>query len=83
MVESNLPDINSDVWEEIINGRKAISFDFLAANILTQHFQDLYANGANKEDLQIYALQLRELFVRNSELPSVKNDIYKINRMVS
>jgi hypothetical protein len=82
MSTAMIPDVSNGIWEKIINGQETISFEFMAANILTRHIQGLYASEADKEHLQSYTKQLRELFTRNSELPSVKNDLYKISKMV-
>lgn len=82
MLGTMIPDINNRIWKELITGQKIISFDFLAANILTRRVRDLYTSEPSEENLQSLTRQLRELFVRNSELPSVKNDMDKISHRV-
>ena len=81
MLGTTIPGIRDHIWKEIVTGKKTIGFEFLAANILTQRIRELYINEPSDENLQTYILQLRELFVRNSELASVKKDICKINNM--
>lgn len=81
MLGTTIPGIRDHIWKEIVTGQKTIGFEFLAANILTQRIRELYINEPSDENLQTYILQLRELFVRNSELASVKKDICKINNM--
>ena len=83
MSRTVIPATSNRIWKELINGQRTISFEFLAANILIRHIQDLYAGEPSEENLQMYTLQLRELFVRNTELLSVKKDICKINNMVN
>ena len=78
-----IPDAENCIWREIIAGEKTINFEFLAANILTARVRHLYLSEPNKTNLNRLTLQLRELFVRNSELPSVKKDLYKISNMVN
>lgn len=81
MLGTTIPGIRDHIWKEIVTGQKTIGFEFLAANILIQRIRELYINEPSDENLQTYILQLRELFVRNSELASVKKDICKINNM--
>ena len=83
MLGTIIPDTSNAIWGKIITIQETISFEFLAANILTRRIQDLYASKPSEENLQKYTMQLRELFVSNSELPSVKNDIKKINTLVN
>lgn len=81
MLETMIPDTNNRIWKELIKGQKTVSFDFLAANILTQRIRTLYNGEPSEENLQNYTRQLRELFIRNSELPHVKKDIDKLRHM--
>jgi hypothetical protein len=81
MLGTTIPSVRDHIWKEIVTGQKTIGFEFLAANILIQRIRELYINEPSDENLQTYILQLRELFVRNSELASVKKDICKINNM--
>ncbi len=81
MLGTTIPGVRDHIWKEIVTGQKTIGFEFLAANILTRRIRELYISEPSVENLQIYILQLRELFVRNSELASVKKDICKINNM--
>ena len=83
MLDINLPDINDHVWTDIINGQRTINFDFLAANILTRHMQELYAGDPSQENLKKCTMRLRELFSRNTELLSVQKDIDKIKGWTS
>lgn len=78
-----IPGTSNHIWEKLINGQERISFEFLAANILIRNIQNLLASEPSEENLQMYTLQLRELFVRNSELSSVKKDIDTISNMVN
>ena len=81
MLGTTIPGVRDHIWKEIVTGQKTIGFEFLAANILIRRIRELYISEPNDENLQMYILQLRELFVRNSELASVKKDICKINNM--
>ncbi len=83
MLGTTIPGVRDHIWKEIITGKKTIGFEFLAANILTRRIRELYINEPSVENLQRYILQLRELFVRNSEIPSAKKDIDKITNMVN
>lgn len=83
MLGTVIPDAGNRIWKEIISGESIISFEFLAANILTARIRHLYLCEPSKANLHRLASQLRELFVRNSELPSVKKDICKISNMVN
>lgn len=83
MLGTTIPSVRDHIWKEIITGKKTIGFEFLAANILTRRIRELYINEPSVENLQRYILQLRELFVRNSEIPSAKKDIDKITNMVN
>jgi hypothetical protein len=83
MLGTTIPGIRDHIWKEIITGKETIGFEFLAANILTRRIRELYINEPSVENLQRYTLQLRELFVRNSEIPSAKKDIDKITGSLS
>ncbi|MBW2505350.1 MAG: hypothetical protein JRE16_12390 [Deltaproteobacteria bacterium] len=75
--------INECVLEEIINGARSVNFEFLAANILTQHIQSLYAEEPSEENLRRYRDRLKKLLVENADLPSVQNDLAKIQALES
>jgi hypothetical protein len=83
MLGTTIPGVRDHIWKEIITGKETIGFEFLAANILTRRIRELYINEPSVENLQRYILQLRELFVRNSEKPSAQKDIDKITNMVN
>jgi hypothetical protein len=83
MLGTTIPGVRDHIWKEIITGKETIGFEFLAANILTRRIRELYINEPSVENLQRYILQLRELFVRNSEMPSAQKDIDKITNMVN
>jgi hypothetical protein len=83
MLGTTIPGVRDHIWKEIITGKETIGFEFLAANILTRRIRELYINEPSVENLQRYILQLRELFVRNSEIPSAQKDIDKITNMVN
>ena len=83
MLSSIVPDTSNRIWRNLIKGQETINFEFLAANILIRNIQGLFASEPSEENLKMYTQQLRELFVRNSELPSVKKDIDKISNMVN
>ena len=83
MLGTTIPGVRDHIWKEIITGKETIGFEFLAANILTRRIRELYINEPSVENLQRYILQLRELFVRNLEIPSAKKDIDKITNMVN
>jgi hypothetical protein len=83
MLGTTIPGVRDHIWKEIITGKETIGFEFLAANILTRRIRELYINEPSVENLQRYILQLRKLFVRNSEIPSAQKDIDKITNMVN
>jgi hypothetical protein len=73
----NLPDSSDSIWKDLITGKKAISFDFLAIKIFLGSAQRMYA--INPQTLNSSSQNLHSLFFKNNFLPTVKKDILKFS----
>ena len=66
------------VWQDLISGKKNIEFEFLAAKILLGTLTRNFRKNPQPEKLEQCALELRELFLQNTDLPSARNDLKKV-----
>ena len=66
------------IWRDIVSGRIQIEFDRFAARILHSTLARKFAQDPTPACLEKCATDLRELFLRNAELPASQNDLKKI-----
>lgn len=66
------------IWSDIITGKVKFDFEFLAAKILQSTLTRSFAKDPTAGNLEKCAKDLRELFIQNSDLPKVQNDLRKI-----
>jgi len=72
----SLPAPSSQVWADVISGKKPVQFEFLAAKIFIGSAQIKYKQDASV--LSQVAVELHNLFEKNMNLPSVQRDLSKI-----
>ena len=65
-------------WTDIVTGKLTYQFKFLGAKILLGHLLITTKNDSSPETIKKCATDLRELFHRNTKLPSVQEDLKKI-----
>ena len=66
------------IWSDIITGKVKCDFEFLAAKILQSTLTRSFAKDPTAGNLEKCARDLRELFMQNSDLPKVQNDLRKV-----
>jgi len=66
---------------DIIKGKRRMSFEFMAANVLVKRAQNIYAKEPSEENLYEGCKQVKKLLIQNVNLPTVKTDLEKINSM--
>ncbi len=72
-----LPTRESPIWEEIIKGKKVLSFEFFAAKIFLGSAQVCFTRDPSS--LPKLAADLHILFEKNQNLPSAKKDLEKLS----
>jgi len=82
MENSQISDTTDRTIMDIIKGKHRMSFEFMAANVLVKHAQNIYAKEPSEENLHEGCRQVKKLLIQNVNLPSVKTDLEKINSMV-
>jgi len=74
----NIPESSNPKWTDIVTGKLTYQFTFLGAKILLGHLLITTKNDSSPEKIKKCASELRELFNRNTKLPSVQEDLKKI-----
>ncbi len=72
----NIPSLQNPIWKAIILEQKKISFHFLAAKILLARAK--MEAKRSPEKLPLLVIELHGLLAKNSNLPSVQQDLKKI-----
>lgn len=72
---TTVPPVTSQVWADLVSGRRAATLEFLAAKILLARLRLQATNGA---DAGALARQLYELYRSNAELPAARRDLSTI-----
>lgn len=73
-----LPSASDPKWRDIVTGKKKVSFDFLALNILVSSLNLETGKDSSPQAVQNAVDKLRDLFTKNMNLPKVQNDLKKI-----
>jgi hypothetical protein len=70
---SRIPD---RIWKDIISGKTIYNFDSLSVKILLSSLRLKLQKNPNEEDN--YVSELKMMFEKHQNLPTVQNDIKKI-----
>ncbi len=73
-----IPSEDHKAWREIITGSVKYDFECLAVKITLGRLNLTMMTDPSPAKLQSCASQLREVFVRNQQLPSIQNDLKQI-----
>jgi hypothetical protein len=75
----SVPSISDRIWFDIVEGRKKIEFNFLAAKMLMGRMLLLSPEQQKSQgEIKRFATLLHDLFEKNSHIPSVQDDLKKI-----
>ncbi len=71
-----VPPATHPSWSGLLTGKKAQQPAFMAARMLIVRCRmDLAKSNNNPEQLRKYTNELRDLYVKNADCPSVKQDL--------
>jgi hypothetical protein len=65
-------------WKNLLNGKKQCDFEFLAAKMTMGRLKILIQDHPDESTMQQSVEELREVFVKNINLPKVQRDLKKI-----
>jgi hypothetical protein len=75
----SVPPASDPVWRKIICGRIKYEFEFIAAKIFLGHLMVRIQYSSSEDVIAKGAKDLREIFVKSINLPSVQRDLKKIS----
>ncbi|MBF0360332.1 MAG: hypothetical protein HQK49_04935 [Oligoflexia bacterium] len=73
----SLPEATNLIWSDILLEHKQIDFKFFAAKIFIGNAKLIYKDDPTPQNLQKLTKELRELFAKNLNLPTVQEDLKK------
>ncbi len=74
----DVPPQSHPVWSDIVTGKKKFQFEFLATNLVLGFLTVQVKNDPSPQRIQRCAQQLRDIFVRNSQVLSVQSDLFQV-----
>lgn len=74
----NVPPDFHPKWRDIVSGKVKFEFEFLAAKILLGTMTRTLAKDPTPTRLEKCTGEFRELFAKNTEIPSVRRDLERI-----
>jgi hypothetical protein len=75
----SVPPASDPIWQNIICGRIKYEFEFIAAKIFLGHLMVKIRYSPTQDTIAKGAKDLREIFVKSINLPSVQRDLRKIS----
>ena len=73
-----IPPPTQSIWSDLVTGRKAIAYEFLAARMLIARMRlVMYADRQPATEARC-AVELYQLYAENAELPSARRDLEKL-----
>ncbi len=74
----DIPSIDDPIWEDLVTKNKKIILGTLGAKVLLMRQQVKIINSENTDIKRESAIEFRNYFVRNANLPKVKKDLNAI-----
>jgi hypothetical protein len=74
-----LPDLKSAVWKNVVTGKIPLNSNFLAAKMLISRVQTDVKNDPSPKNIDKAIGELYELFNKYKDLPTLSDDIQKLN----
>lgn len=70
-----VPDMDQEIWRDIVTGRTKCPLKFLATKILLGRLTRSVKENRSPENIVANARQLHNLFLQNAYVPSVQEDL--------
>ncbi len=74
----DIPVATDPVWKEVITGQRTCKFEFLGLQMLAKRLNLQFSLNPAPEALEESTRELRQMFVKNANLPKVQRDLKKI-----
>jgi hypothetical protein len=74
----DIPGASDPVWKEVITGTRTCKFEFLGLQMLAKRLNLQFSLNPAPEALEESTRELRQMFVKNANLPKVQRDLKKI-----
>ena len=74
----DIPPSTHPAWRSVLTGEKRVDLEFLGAKMLLTRAQLQIKSDPNPVTITKIAHELRNIFVKNIEIPKVKKDLEKI-----
>jgi hypothetical protein len=73
-----LPLATDRIWSDLVTGRKAIAYEFMAAKMLIARLRLVMHADRQPAVEARCAIELYQLYEENAELPSARRDLEKL-----
>ncbi|MBN2694874.1 hypothetical protein JXR93_09450 [bacterium] len=75
----DIPSVDSPIWRKLVTGEKSVDFSFLAIKVFLGRAKLMIGSDSSEENIKKVSLELRDLFLKYSSIPTIQKDIELLN----